>query len=168
MEKTISQILKWKGYIPSDDNPQKLTNYSYRITTTDGGVYATYRMENEDELIVGQKYRMKETGQMEFSFHNEPKKIYTKVRIFEPVECIPTDNTNYQTLAETLSQPMQMVQTDNMVEYHKLAVDLLWKMDELNLPNLAKIAPLMKDICEGKISDNKLGKLHLEMYGKMV
>ena len=175
MEKKIIEVLKWKGYIPSDDNPDELTNYSYRIKTSDGSVYCSYRLENEPELIINQTYRMRETGEMEFSFQNEPKRMYKKVKIYEMVQPKANPQLTIESLLEPTQiihggspTPTQMVQMSSDVEYHKMALEYLWRSDMMNLPNLAKLAPVMKQICEGKMDENKLGKLNLEFYGTMV
>lgn len=173
MEKIIQNVEVWKGFIPKENNPYEKELVSHRITTTDGEQYITYRWADDVKLKPYAKYSMKITNEISFSFFNEPKRMYQSVVIGEelPIQTKKKLITDTPTLFDQESpvEPMKMVQTiqtDNMVEYHKLAVDMLWKMEELNLPNLALLAPMMKDICEGKIDKNKLGKLHLELYGK--
>lgn len=172
MEKTIQHVEKWKAYIPKEDNPYEKEMVSHRITTTDQQQYVCWRWADEPELKPYSRYSFKETGTKLFSFFNEPKREYISVKVGDelPVQTNKQIITDTPTLFDQESpvEPTKIVQMDNMVEYHKLAVDVLWKMEELNLPNLAKLAPIMKDICEGKVDSNKLGKLHLEMYGKMV
>jgi hypothetical protein len=171
MEKIIQNVEKWKSYIPKEDNPKEREMVSHRITTTDGHQYVCWRWEDDEELKNYSNYQFKETGTKQFSFFNEPMRDYVSVRVIQEIPV----QTNKQVINDTPTlfdqespvETIKMVHTDNMVEYHKLAVEVLWKMNELNLPNLHKLAPLMKDICEGKINENKLGKLHLEMYGKM-
>jgi len=171
MEKIIQNVEKWSSYTPKEDNPHEREMTSHRITTTDGNQYACWRWSDEPELKPYSRYSIKETGTKRFSFFNEPNRDYTSIKIIEE---LPMSEKKVITDTPTLFdqespvEPTRIVQMDNMVEYHKLAVDVLWKMEELNLPNLAKLAPIMKDICEGKVDNNKLGKLHLEMYGKMV
>lgn len=176
MERIIQNVEKWRGYIPEKDNEDNKTMFVHRITTTDGEQFITWRWEDDPELESYKNYEMKETGVKLFSFHNEDKREYTSVRVMGqiPMQTKKKVITDTPTLfdqespVETMQQPVRVVERVSEVEYHKLAMDMLWKMEELNLPNLALLAPLMKDICEGNISKDKLGKLHLELYGKMV
>ena len=175
MERIIQNVERWKGYIPQTDNEDKKTMFVHRITTTNGEQFISWRWEDDPELESYKNYEMKETGVKNFSFHNEPKRDYTSVKVIGeiPMKTKKKLINDSPTLFDQESpvEPtkiVQTIQTDNMVEYHKLAVEVLARMGELNLPNLAKLAPMMKQVCEGTISDNKLGQLHLEMYGKMV
>ena len=175
MERIIQNVETWKSYIPKTDNPYEKEMVSHRITTTTGEQFVSWRWEDEPALKPYSNYKMKITGKKEFSFFNEPKREYTSVKISEEIpvqktQQVITDSPtlfDQQSPVETTQQPVR-VEGVSEVEYHKLAMDMLWKMEELNLPNLALLAPLMKDLCEGNISKDKLGKLHLELYGKMV
>lgn len=179
MEIIIQNVEKWKGYVPENNNPEQKKSYSHRITTTDGHQYITWRYEDAEELKSYSRYNVTEMGIKEFSFFQEPKRQYTSIIVNEQIPMQTKKNviTDTPTLfdqespVETMQQPVRVVERVegvSDVEYHKLAMDMLWKMEELNLPNLALLAPLMKDLCEGNISKDKLGKLHLELYGKMV
>jgi len=170
MEKIIQNVEKWKSYIPKDDNPHEIEYTSHRITTADGDVYACWRGDNEPELKSYSKYSMKETGTKQFSFFNEPKKNYTSVRVIEE---LPMNEKKVITDTPTLFdqespvEPTRIIEKTSDAVYHQMALEYLWRIEVLNLPNLALLAPVMKDICEGKMDKNKLGKLHLELYPKM-
>ena len=172
MEKTIQHVEKWKAYIPKEDNPYEKEMVSHRITTTDQQQYVCWRWADEPELKAYSRYSFKETGTKLFSFFNEPKREYISVKVGEelPVQTNKQVITDTPTLFDQESpvEPTKIVQMDNMVEYHKLAMEYLWRVDKLDLLSLNKLAPHMKSICEGTITKDKLGKLNLEFYNDRI
>lgn len=168
MEKTIQHVEKWKGYVPKDDNPYEKEMVSYRITTTDGNQYVSWRWEDDSELKPYSKYLFKETGTKLFSFFNEPKREYISVKVGDeiPVQKNKQVITDTPTLFDQESpvESTKIIQTDDTVEYHKLAMEYLWRIDKLDLISLNKLAPHMKSVCDGTITKDKLGKLNLEFY----
>lgn len=147
----------------SMSTPQGQTLVQYRITTTDGERFMTYLFSTIPPPQPNQQYNIEVTGEVNWKWGDDKLNIlYKKVKLTKVSPTTTQPNIFQQSSPE--STPTQIVSTNNDVEYHKLAMDYLYKIDKLNLHNLSRLAPYMKQIVDGRLSPDKVGELHLEFF----
>ena len=167
MRITIKKLEKG-GTFNNETNGEVTVLQQWRITDYFNRVYLSWI---PDERIIpeeGKTYSAKETGETIAYFNGDKEKSkYNKITLIEEVNrgeytaTLITDNPS-----EPTEMSPQVVSTSCNSDYHKMAQSYLSSIGKLSLINLNELAPHFKSICEGTISETKLGELNLKYYGE--
>jgi hypothetical protein len=160
VRKTIIGVETGSSFPSSNQDGTEVEVYQFRITTNDGKQYMCWSVE-DFQPKTGHSYDIEYVEDKTVPFNDEKPQTYKKVRLRNPKEVKHTIN---QSIDKTLTEQPRMVMTGSDVEYHKMAMDYLWRTDRLDLINLSRLAPVMKSICEGTISDKDLGLIGGEFH----
>jgi len=163
-----------KGGLHSvDDNGETTNLQQWRITDQKGKVYLSWIPNDRIIPAEGKTYEAKETGtSMAYFYGDKGKSEYNKLTLIEEIEVSgnekPSGILSIPFEGEKTSQPPQIVSVGSESDYHDMTMRYLSTIGKLNLINIFELAPYMKSICEGTISENKLAQLNNEFYNDMM
>lgn len=147
--------------------PQGQTLIQFRITTSDGEKFMTYLFSTIPPPKTNYDYNVEETGEVFWKWSDDKEnKMYKKVKLTKVGNTTAAPNIFQQASPQSVQTPTPMVSSsvNNDFEYHKLTMDYLYKIGKLDLNSIYQLAPKMRQLMEGRLSPDEVGKLNLKFY----
>ena len=170
MRITIKKLEKGSTFNNETDGEVTVLQ-QWRITDNLNRVYLSWIPNDRIIPQEGKTYSAKQTGETIAYFNGDKAKSkYNKISLIEEVEVSgnekPSTILSIPFEGENTPQPTQIVSMGSDSDYHQMAQSYLSSIGKLSLINLNELAPHYKSICEGTISEPKLGELNLKYYGE--
>lgn len=158
------QNKKLEGLVMTSEGNEDYPNQY--LVVIEGNEFVTW---TPVELNLNDSYDVEIMELRKLKLGNEWKEL-PKVRLTKPsgsqnhvtfTPVVPTAEPSSTKSTPTVSAP----QVQKNI-YHQMTFDYLVRTGQLSLINLNKLGPRMESILNGTISQNDLGLLNLEFYGK--
>lgn len=161
------------GSTMNNDNGTSIIHY--RITSNDGEMFMVWLPSTIPTPQINQSYDLEFVGEKTWKWVDDKyPRIYKKVKM-KKVNTSSNDEHNPFTTTPVQSKPQmnintpptQIYSTGTEHEYHKMAMDYLFRVGNTDLEAIMKLSPHMKNIMTGTISQDKLYQLldELNLYG---